>query len=259
MLPQSASNDEADADYEEVSIPVGGSYIPVGLSNSAVWHEQTAIGQAAMYRQWSRLALRALLIGVAILCAILGSIAIQRQKGAQQQRFVSDLLQFDSASVIALYGEYEYRPPPNIDLGDGLSLVLGGGQRLNGFSVRDEPTQYQRFFESILGAHAITQVSIVFWQTDEVTDADLRMLNKAPQLRELYLDGASITDAGISQIIRMQHLVVLGLSDTGVTVDGVQQLTACPNLRELDLRGTEVDDEVIRTLKESLPHCSISW
>lgn len=105
----------------------------------------------------------------------------------------------------------------------------------------------------------MTKVSAVYWETDQVADADLKLLEKAPELRELYLSNATITDVAVEHILHLKHLVALDVSNTGIRRTGLRRLSACHNLRELDLSGMQIDEEDVRQLEMSLPSCAIRW
>ena len=205
-----------------------------------------------------RFTLRTLLGAIALVSLLLGLIAARLQKGERQRQVVADLLMFEGSSVFALYGDYEYTPPPTITDG-GLSLILGRGQRIHGFSILDEPSQFERYLVPLFGEYAFTEVSAVYWDEAPVTDEDLQLLARVPQLRELHISGTKVTDLGIQQITSLRHLVVLDLSSTRVTDRGSRQLSACSNLRELDLSGIHLDESVARKLEEALPDCDIAW
>lgn len=191
-----------------------------------------------------------MLVGVTLVGACLALFA----ETARRRRDVNDLLQFDDASVFALYGEYEYSPP--IDIG---GILILGGQRLHGFTLRDRPSRWEEFWTSILGVHAMTEVTTVYWETPQVADADLELLKKVPELKELHLSNATITDAAIEHLLHLKQLVVLDISNTAVSRAGLQRLSACRKLRELDLHGLQIDEEDVRQLKNSLPNCDVRW
>ncbi len=188
-----------------------------------------------------------------LLLVAVGALLVHTHR---QRSIAQSLLKFDG-SVHALYGEYRYTPPPTVAEG-GLSLVLGGGQRVHGFSTQDEPSRFQRLLVSVFGEHACAEVSAVYWEGEPDPDDDLQLLQQAPQLRELHLGGTGVTDAGLAQIVRVRQLAVLDLSSTRVTSGGIGQLAACTELRELDLSGADVDEASVEQLRQALPRCQIT-
>lgn len=85
-----------------------------------------------------------------------------------------------------------------------------------------------------------------------ITDAQLeyvtKHLRKLAGLEELWLDGAPITDAGLSHVIELRGLKILYLDDTRVTDTGLVHLKDIPHLRELGLRGTKITDVGVKQL-----------
>jgi hypothetical protein len=206
--------------------------------------------------QWNRFALRTLLIGFIPLSIVLAFVAALVKKDATQRQTVTELLKFEG-TVVALYGDYEYTPPPTITT-NGISLILGRGQRVHGFEVRGEPSLLARLLVPIFGEYAFTEISAVY--CDRTTsDDDLVVLAKVPHLRELDVSGTKITDDGMQHILRLKRLTVLDLASTGITERGLMPLAACSELRELDLMGVQVDESVVYQLRKALPRCDIAW
>jgi hypothetical protein len=62
-------------------------------------------------------------------------------------------------------------------------------------------------------------------------------------LRSLTIEGAEITENGVSYLIQLNGLQSLGLGKTGIADHGVAALaSALPNLLQLGLSGTKVTD-----------------
>jgi hypothetical protein len=192
------------------------------------------------------------LVGVVVVIA--GGIAF---RAGRNRSIVHSLLKPDGTSVFATYGDYRYTPPQTVGGGDGLSLVLRGGQRVHGFSAVGEPSGIERMLVPVFGEHAFTEIYALYWEEPSVTDQDLLLLARVPNLRELHLSHAGISDAGLQAILRLRRLTVLDLSSTRLTRAGIAQLGACRSLRELDLSQTEVDDELAAELQAALPNCLI--
>jgi len=175
----------------------------------------------------------------------------------RQQVVVESLLKVDG-TIHALYGEYQYTPPPAIEIG-GLSLVIGRGQRVHGFSVRDEPSVFQRLLVPLFGEHAFVRVSEVYWDGEQLSDQDLHLLGQFSHLRELHLSGSNLSDAGLSQIALLRQLTVLDVSSTQITAGGLRHVEFCKELRELDLSGTRVEELDVQRLRKALPECVVKW
>ena len=77
----------------------------------------------------------------------------------------------------------------------------------------------------------------------QVTDDDMVGLKGLADLRELYLCGTDITDAGLEQVRGLRALEVLDLWRCGnVTDAGLEHLEGMSSLRRLSLWNTEITD-----------------
>src|SRR5437016_2040941 len=111
------------------------------------------------------------LIGVClsvIALSVLACCGAVMLRAARNHAIVQSLLIRDDVSVCSLYGEYKYTPPPRI-----CGVMFLGGQRLHGFSVFGEPSDFQRPFVSVFGQHAFTNIYSVYWEDEAVTYKDL--------------------------------------------------------------------------------------
>jgi hypothetical protein len=80
----------------------------------------------------------------------------------------------------------------------------------------------------------------------------LPTLASFPRLRELSLQDSDVTDAGISQLVRLRSLANLNLRRTGITDDALPELERCASLRRLDLRQTLVTRQGVERLRRVL-------
>lgn len=88
-----------------------------------------------------------------------------------------------------------------------------------------------------------------FCESRLVTDADLSVLDRLSDVRELYLNSTHVTDAGLAHVMNIQGLQELYLNGTEVTDTGLAQLTYLKDLRLLSLQDTKVTDEGLRNLR----------
>ncbi|MGD0900670.1 MAG: hypothetical protein ABR915_22790 [Thermoguttaceae bacterium] len=75
-----------------------------------------------------------------------------------------------------------------------------------------------------------------------ITDDGLAALGALTQLQVLILTGTGVSDAGLEHIRGLRQLQVLWLGRTGVTDSGLAHLTGMLRLQYLDLYGTKVTD-----------------
>src|SRR5262245_31755613 len=76
-----------------------------------------------------------------------------------------------------------------------------------------------------------------------VSDRALNTLLGLKQLRRLVLSRTHLTDAGTDTIAKMKQLRHLDLTGTGVTNVGVSKLESLPDLGHLLLRDCRIDDD----------------
>ena len=94
-----------------------------------------------------------------------------------------------------------------------------------------------------------------------VGDRTLAVVAKLPNLKTLLLDGTSVTDKGLIELVQCQRLERLGLELCRKIreTDLIQQLCRLPNLWELGLSGTGIEETTIRELRKEFPHVEIMW
>jgi len=94
--------------------------------------------------------------------------------------------------------------------------------------------------------------------TSAVTDAGMQHLASFPQLRVVFLTGATITDAGAATLAQLQHLELIDLKGTAITDATLERLAGLPRLRWLRVEGTQVTSEGIRKITQALPALNVT-
>ena len=94
-------------------------------------------------------------------------------------------------------------------------------------------------------------------RSGRATDHDLKLLSRFEQLRELTLEEADVTDAGLVHLTGLKALRKLSLRGTRITDAGVSQLAQCQGLTRIDLRKTRVSREGVSWLQQALPKTDI--
>jgi cytochrome b561 len=82
-----------------------------------------------------------------------------------------------------------------------------------------------------------------------VTDAELHTIAGFSHLRRLRLEANAITDAGVKEIAGLKDLTYVNLTNTKITDAGFIQIAALPNLRDLYVWGTTVTQPAIDKVK----------
>ena len=88
-------------------------------------------------------------------------------------------------------------------------------------------------------------------------DNALLRMTQCSRIDRLVLNGAPITDAGITHLRTMPQLVLLELRDTIVSDTCLSDLKTLQNLRWLDIRGTKITPTGKQELEQFLPNCRI--
>lgn len=88
----------------------------------------------------------------------------------------------------------------------------------------------------------------------QISDDTLRAICQTlPNLTELGLDSAVISDDGLKAVTTMKNLDHIFLNNTSITDEGVKTLSKMPTLKYVHLDKTKVTDEGMKALK-SLPN-----
>ncbi len=87
---------------------------------------------------------------------------------------------------------------------------------------------------------------------NDLDDEHLSPLAGLDRLKELYLDGAPITDAALPTLQQFAKLVTLDLQHTAVTDAGLVHLKSMKQLKLLLLTGSQVTREGVAQLRKSM-------
>ncbi len=90
-----------------------------------------------------------------------------------------------------------------------------------------------------------------------MTDQAMPVLKRFPDLRELYVAGAAISDVGIVQLKGLKNLRILDISKTQVGDRGLGSLTGLRSLRSIYLEGTSVTPAGVDALRDALPDLTV--
>jgi serine/threonine protein kinase len=95
-----------------------------------------------------------------------------------------------------------------------------------------------------------------------ISDADMKNLARSKSIKVLCLASNMVTDKGIAQLVPLKTLEWLDLSSTNVKLDVRKYAAQMPNLRILEMGnmfGEESREEVINYLSRHRPHLKILW
>jgi hypothetical protein len=102
---------------------------------------------------------------------------------------------------------------------------------------------------SVLGDDIYGTVNAVALYDRKTSDDDIADLHKLPDLLDVYLNGAGVTDQCIDDLLRISRLRTLSLYDTSVSADGLAHLSASRTLQHLMLRGPAISDAHLQQLE----------
>ena len=101
-------------------------------------------------------------------------------------------------------------------------------------------------FEHLRG---LTNLKILDIYIPNATDRDFDWLERAPNLVELHIEDAAITDATAIPIGKLSRLEYLSLPNTLIGAEGLRSIGALTNLDHLELSATRVSDAGLAHLK----------
>ncbi len=193
-------------------------------------------------RRWFQFGLRALMIGVTLVCVLLGLTVNYIVVPAERQRAAVQAIVKRSPRTFIIIDEFYLTQ----------ISISPGGTRVNTVEYR---FAFQRqiwlakwlqglfpvdYFESV--------VRVDLDDVDEIDDSGLENLREFPRLQYLSLHRARISDLGMVHLASLRNLTVLDLSNTSVTDAGLIYLKDLKQLKHLDLDFTKVTDSGLACL-----------
>jgi hypothetical protein len=91
-----------------------------------------------------------------------------------------------------------------------------------------------------------------------VSDRGVEQLRKFPHLRWLVARGSGITDCGLRGLAAFE-LEEANLRDTRISDAGVPTLITMTRLEKLEVRGTRITKAGAERLRRALPKCKVHW
>jgi hypothetical protein len=150
-----------------------------------------------------------------------------------------------------------------------------------GLVIGAAPFAYQQAYDAIIGKGPVEAVvdgsqalTLTGWDRDDyailserpdveilemsnpdVTDETLELLLPMERLRELSLNDAAITDAGLMTLAKLPRLEILRIARTKITPEGLEAFLANqpPRLSQLDVSGNDIPASLLRRWKNAAP------
>jgi hypothetical protein len=105
---------------------------------------------------------------------------------------------------------------------------------------------------------ALLAVEGALWLSERWKWFPFEHLKGLTALKDLSLDQAPVTDAGLQYLAGLTALQSLNLMETKITGTGLTHLKGLTKMKELWLgSGTQFMDANVKDLHQALPHCRI--
>lgn len=122
-----------------------------------------------------------------------------------------------------------------------------------GACVRNEDMS---FFKDFSGLRSLEFLQL---HGTSVRESGLANLKDADKLVNIHLAGSSITDDDLRAFANNGRLKILGLASTAIGDPGIAHLRECRSLQHAALERTKVTADGVKSLKQALPDCKITW
>jgi hypothetical protein len=135
------------------------------------------------------------------------------------------------------------------DITDEGVIQLGNLSRLRNVHISESHLSNR----GLAALAQLPQIEHLTLQSNDITDAGVRALEKNSTLETLWIGGLShhpsqLTDAAVADLASIPNLRVLELQHTQVTVSGLQPLKDHPRLAELHLSGSKADSKAAQAV-----------
>jgi Leucine Rich repeat len=168
--------------------------------------------------------LRTLLVAVLLIAVGLGWVAAKFRRAR---------IQHDAAIAVVLrHGTVDYGPHFRLESWGRLPLQ----PRVDHAWLR------KRFGDDLFD----TVTKVAFFRQPDVTDADMALLDAFPDLDDLHVSKAPVTD--LSRLARLTKLQRLTLSEVPIADADLAAISRLPSLTDLSLNGTRISDEGLAIL-----------
>jgi hypothetical protein len=125
----------------------------------------------------------------------------------------------------------------------------------------------------------LSQLENIWINRNPITDDGLASLSGMTGLKELYVSDTGVTDAGLAHLAglpKLHHIIITGIGDEGIAylsrlpalrrlqihdatviAPSAASLQAMGSLEELMLSGDTIVDDLLETLRRTLPECKV--
>lgn len=92
----------------------------------------------------------------------------------------------------------------------------------------------------------------------KISDDDMKRFAGHPRLRDLYLNGSTVTDKGLAQLKNLPALETLQLGGTQITDKGAAHFKQVKSVQQLYLNSTGIGDAGVQHISR-LPSVTVLW
>jgi hypothetical protein len=247
-------------DYFPSGLQKDASYLARGICLSALVVQAAILGLLVFLLarrrttqdelRWYQFSLRSLLMLMLLACIAMIPVAIREQQAKKQREAVDAVRKLGgSVTYDGLLATGEAPGPVWLHrlLGEDFFITVGG-VRLDYTKVTDA---------DLKKLDKLPQLHWLALNHTNVTDAGLENIGELAKLQTLVLSQTKITDAGLAHLGGLTQLETLFLGDTRVTDDGLERLKGFPQLSFLSVVNTTTTREGITKLQQALPRCRI--
>jgi hypothetical protein len=211
-------------------------------------------------RRWHQYSLRTLLIFVTLFAVACSWFTVKMQHAKRQREAVEAIMQLGGL-VLYDYETFQYKDSVHIS---GSPIIVNEPSTplwLRNLLGRD-------FFYNVITVlvysengldyiESLTQIENLYLIGASSTDATLSQLNRLTKLQTLYLYDSQVTDAGLVNLEGLTNLILLDLNNTPISDAGLENLKRFTKLQTLDLHKTKVTDAGVQDLQKALPKLKI--
>jgi Leucine Rich Repeat (LRR) protein len=175
-------------------------------------------------RRWFQFSLRSLLILVLVAGLGMAWLAALKRRADRQQTAAETIVNAGGS----VFYDYQFQVSPSGAINYSDKATPPGPKWLRRQLGND-------FFTNVDAARITTQAGI-----DALADL--------PQIQNLEVDGAAVTDESLDQVVRLRHLRALSLLNTSISDSGLRKIAVLDQLRTLELLNNRITDEGLLSL-----------
>jgi len=199
-------------------------------------------------RRWYQFSLKALLVGMLLLCLGPGGFVAYEQNKARRQKGAVEAIE-ELGGVVG-YGR-------NVSARSALLRQILGDDTFGGVESIDFWNPSRVTDADLVHLACLNRLTTLHLDNSQVTDVGLKHLASLKNLSRLHLNNTQVTDAGLKHLAGLESLSVLYLDRSRVTDIGLIHLAGLKDLMYLNVYRTQVTDAGVAELQKSLPNCMI--